>query len=66
MAKNSPFFINVGPGLSMMIGLPTINSWDTKDRPKNPKPGTFGFNSETNNIEYWNGTDWLAAPMGEL
>lgn len=65
MAKNSPFFINIGPGLSMMIGLPKIVSWNTAGRPKKAKKGTFGFNSQTSNLEYWDGTAWFAAPMSE-
>ncbi len=65
MPKNSPLLIDVGPGLSIMIGLPTIDSWDTSARPKKAKKGTFGFNSQTNNLEYWDGTNWFAAPMNE-
>jgi hypothetical protein len=63
MPKNSPVLIDLGQGLSVMAGLPTIGSWNTDDRPKNAKRGTFGFNSQTNNLEYWDGTVWLAAPM---
>jgi hypothetical protein len=63
MAKNSPFLIDIGQGLSMMVGLLTIPSWDTTDRPKNPKQGTFGFNLQSNSLEYWDGTAWWAANM---
>lgn len=63
MAKNSPLFIEIGPGISMMVGLPTIPTWDTNDRPKKPKQGTIGFNSETNELEFWNGSGWYAAEM---
>lgn len=63
MAKNSPLLINIGQGLSLMAGLPTISSWDDQKRPKNPKPGTIGFNISTNSLEYWTGVDWLAAPL---
>lgn len=61
MPKNSPMLVDIVPGLSVMVGLPTIASWTTADRPKNPKKGTFGFNSETNNFEYWDGSTWLVA-----
>ena len=49
-----------------MLGLPRLNSWDTSDRPKKPKNGTIGFNSETNNIEYYNGSFWLGAAMNKV
>lgn len=65
MAKNHPFFIEIGQGLSLMIGLPTINSWETNKRPLNPKQGTFGFNSQTKSLEYFNGKDWYKCEMGE-
>jgi hypothetical protein len=45
MAKNSSVLINIGQGMSIMAGLPTINAWDEDKRPKNPKPGTIGFNT---------------------
>ena len=65
MAKNSPIFIEIGQGLSLMVGLPTINSWTSKERPMKAKTGTFGFNSQTNNLEYYDGTQWLGASMRE-
>ena len=65
MPKNSQFFINIGQGLSIRIGLLTIPLWNTADRPKKARKGTFGFNSQTNNLEYWDGTTWFAAPMSQ-
>lgn len=65
MPKKFPLLVEIGPGLSMMMGLPTISTWKTAERPKKAKSGTFGFNTQTNNLEYWNGTDWLAASMSE-
>ena len=65
MAKNRRLLIDIGQGLSVMVGLPTIASWVTKDRPKDAKPGTFGFNTQSNTLEYWDGTSWLAARMEE-
>ena len=47
-----------------MAGLPRIASWDTAGRPKKPRPGTFGFNTQTKALEYWDGKDWLAAILG--
>lgn len=61
--NSSPLFIDIGQGLSMMIGLPTIASWDTDSRPKKPKPGIFGFNYQTNSLEYWDGTSWYTANL---
>ena len=64
MPKNSPLFVEIGPGLSFVVGLPTIATWKTAERPKKAKRGTFGFNTETKNLEYCNGTDWYRAAMG--
>jgi len=65
MARNSPLLIDIGQGLSIMTGLPTIASWETRDRPKDAKKGTFGFNSQTGSFEYWDGSGWLTAPASE-
>jgi len=64
MPKGSPLLIDIGQGLSLMVGSPTIASWKTSERPKNAKQGTFGFNTQTNSLEFWNGSFWLSAPMG--
>ena len=58
-----PLFVDIGPGLSIMIGLPTIASWKTTDRPQKVKRGTFGFNTQTRTLEYYNGSHWLGASM---
>jgi hypothetical protein len=60
---SSALFMEMGDGLSMMLGLPAIESWETKNRPKKPRKGTIGFNSETNSLEYWDGTSWFEAGM---
>lgn len=65
MQKNSPLLIDIGQGLSLMIGLPTIATWETSERPKKAQPGTFGFNKETNHLEYFDGQAWLEAQMNE-
>ncbi len=65
MARNQPILIDIGQGLSMMVGFPTIATWKSKERPKNAKRGTFGFNTQTQNLEYYDGKDWLAAGMQE-
>ena len=65
MAKNSQFLVDIGKGLSLRVGLPTIASWNTASRPKNAKRGTFGFNLETNSLEYWNGTAWFTVLMSK-
>lgn len=64
-AKNYPLLMDIGEGLSLMIGLPTIATWESGTRPKDAKEGTFGFNSQTNSLEYWNGKDWFAAEMAQ-
>ena len=63
MPSNQRLFLDIGQGLSMVIGVPQFASWKSTERPSKPKTGTFGFNKQTNNLEIWNGTDWLAAPM---
>ncbi len=65
MAKNAPLLVDIGQGLSLMIGLPRIDSWNTPGRPKHVRRGTFGFNFQTNSLEYFNGSYWLAASMSE-
>ncbi len=65
MAKNTSFYINIGQGLSMLIGLPSIPTWKTKTRPKKALTGTFGFNIQTNSLEYWSGTAWYGAELVE-
>lgn len=63
MKKSSPLFVNIGQGLSMMIGLPVLTTWETANRPKNPKKGTFGFNTQTYSLEYWDGDSWYQCQM---
>jgi len=63
MPKGSPIFVDIGQGFSVMVGLPTITSWNTAGRPKEAKKGTLGFNSQTNSLEYYDGSAWLATPM---
>ncbi|MBN1169177.1 hypothetical protein JXA63_04785 [Candidatus Woesebacteria bacterium] len=62
-SNNSAILMDIGQGLSLMLGLPSINSWDTPSRPKRAKSGTFGFNSETSSLEYFDGKDWFYAKM---
>ncbi|OGM58492.1 hypothetical protein A3A75_00805 [Candidatus Woesebacteria bacterium RIFCSPLOWO2_01_FULL_39_10] len=65
MSKNSQLLVDLGQGLSMMIGLPRIASWDNQSRPKKPKKGMFGFNLKSNSLEFFNGSYWLEAPLSE-
>lgn len=64
MTANQLLLIGVGNGLYVMSGLPIIVSWKSSKRPKNAKRGTFGFNSQTNSLECFNGSNWFAATMG--
>ena len=63
MPRSKPLTIKVADGLSIMLGLPTIPSWNLQSRPKKPKNGTIGFNTQTSNLEYWDGKSWFAAAM---
>ena len=65
MKNNSQTFIDIGQGLSMMVGLPKITSWKSSERPKNAKKGTFGFNTQTSSLEFWDGAAWWKASMNE-
>lgn len=66
MQKGAPLFMDIGQGLSLMIGLLAISAWETKDRPHGAKRGTIGFNSDTKNLEYWDGSSWYVAPMSAI
>lgn len=66
MTKNSQLMLDIGQGIKLAIGLPTMASWDSKNRPKNAKRGTFGFNLETQSLEYFDGSDWYHAQMKGL
>jgi hypothetical protein len=52
--------------LSIGIGEKRIPSWNTSGRPRKPKPGLFGFNIQTESLEYWDGSKWLVLPMKKL
>lgn len=56
----------IGQGASSMISQQRIPSWNTAGRPTKAKPGTFGYNFQTNNLEYWNGSRWLNLHMAVL
>jgi len=63
MAKDTPILIEVGQGLSLPLGRPTISCWVTTSRPKKPMKRTFGLNTQTNSLEFWDGNIWLTAPL---
>ena len=65
MPANRQLFMNVGPGLSMALGLPRISSWQSSSRPTTPKAGTIGFNTQTYNLEYFDGSSWMGAELQE-
>jgi len=67
MQNNSQsILIDVGQGLSLLSGLLQVSSWNTTTRPKKPRRGTFGFNSQTSSLEYFNGKYWLEASMSRF
>ncbi|MBN1169178.1 hypothetical protein JXA63_04790 [Candidatus Woesebacteria bacterium] len=53
---------NLYPGASRK----TIPSWNVFGRPKKPKVGMIGFNTQTKEIEIWNGTIWYKLPMKKI
>jgi hypothetical protein len=38
----------------------TLPTWTTAARPSSPANSQFGYNSNTNSIEYYDGTGWIA------
>ena len=58
--------MDIGQGLSVRLHMPIISDWTSSGRPKKPKKGTIGFNSETNSLEFWNGSSWLTAILTKL
>lgn len=65
MAQSSQLYIDIGQGFSLAVGLPTIPTWETATRPEAPKRGMLGFNSQTKQLEFWDGAGWLVAKMSE-
>lgn len=63
MAFNQLRVIDIGRGQFMMADLPKITSWKTGQRPGKPKRGTLGFNSQTSQLEFFDGTAWFTASM---
>ena len=63
MLNNQSFLLNIGSGLSLTTSLPVLVSWDTAGRPKDPRRGTFGLNSQTRHLEYFDGEYWYAVQM---
>lgn len=65
MANNQSLLLDIGQGLSLMVGLPAISTWKSTKRPKKAKRGTLGFNSQTNKLEYYDGDNWYEAAMSK-
>jgi len=65
MSLNRQLFIDIGSNMYIPVGLPTISSWTNKKRPKKPSVGTFGFNTQTNSLEFYDGKYWYEGSMGE-
>lgn len=63
MEKDYPLLLNIGQDLFLMLSVPKIASWKTRERPKNAKQGILGFNLQTNSLEYYDGSNWYAAGM---
>ncbi|QQG47681.1 MAG: hypothetical protein HY044_01165 [Candidatus Woesebacteria bacterium] len=66
MAEKLPLLMDLGQGLSVIISLPTLVSWTNRSRPKKARRGTFGFNSQTNSLEYFNGSYWFTTAMSKV
>ena len=65
MPINKQLLIDIGDNLFIPVGLPTISSWTSKRRPEKPGLGTFGYNTQTNNLEYFDGKYWYGGSMNK-
>lgn len=63
---NRSLAMDIGQGMSLLLGIPKLSYWKTSDRPKNAKQGTLGFNTQTNSVEYYNGSYWLATKLTKV
>jgi hypothetical protein len=59
-SKNSNLYYNIGNDLSIMLGSPTLPTWNNSGRPAVGKLGLFGFNTETGKLEVYNGSTWVS------
>jgi len=65
MPKKNTVLLDIGQGLSLMLGMPSIYTWKTRERPKDAKRGMIGFNTETSSLECFDGEDWYTALMNK-
>ncbi|HCS79135.1 TPA: hypothetical protein DIV55_05345 [Patescibacteria group bacterium] len=65
-SKNTPRYLSIGGGLSIMLGLGRIATWNTSGRPANPKRGTIGLNTELKRLEIWNGSFWYGVSLRKI
>ncbi len=63
--RHQPTYVEIGKGVSVLVGLPTIASWISNTRPQSPKTGTLGYNPETNSLEFWDGASWYTVQLRE-
>lgn len=56
--KNLPKYLNLGAYMHP-LGYNSISSWSELGRPTDPPIGTYGLNFDTDQIEIWNGSEWL-------
>jgi hypothetical protein len=61
ISRNTPMFRE-----AIGSNQETIPSWNNAGRPAKAKPGTFGYNIQTHNLEYWNGSTWLILPTKKV
>lgn len=57
-SQNGNYYLEIDPGLSIMIGVARMSNWNTAGRPASPLIYTFGYNTDTGNLEMWNGSKW--------
>lgn len=55
--KNSPLYLSIGGGLSIMLGGQRMPVWNTQNRPTG-KSGLVGYNREAGQLEIYDGAAW--------
>jgi len=68
MVYNLPIFEKhlIGQKESILSKIEIIPAWNTAGRPKDADSGTIGFNLNTSNLDYWDGSRWLKLPMKKI
>ncbi len=62
-ASNKNIHIDSVGGMVLQLGTGRVPSWNTAGRPAAPDLCTIGYNSQTDDLELWNGTAWKTVAL---